>query len=158
MQSAGRTIESWAYSSLDASVDQSSAGEGDGPTSFLVDDDARNIFARSDVIGTRGNEPFDPEHLQGGHPDRTVDAGLCRRCGENHGAREKRVTIERIRRKGRLRRLPIISAKVTKGGRERRLEVGASDHLRKPVNTEQPLSICFKDVAASLIGGENARR
>jgi hypothetical protein len=158
MRSIGETIEFCANSSLEAGVEQSSAGGSDGATSFLMDDDAGNIFALTGVVGTRGNKRFDPEHLQGGYPDHGVDAGPCRRSSGYQDAGERRVTIERIRRHGILRRLPIIGAKVMKGDREKCLEVSASDYLAKPVNTERPLSICLEDVAASLIGGENARQ
>ena len=112
-------------------------------TVLLVDDDARNIFALSSVLerrgmrvltATTGTEAID---LIASTPDLAIvlmDIMMPQMDGYQ--------TIQAIRQKPELRRLPIIAltAKAMKGDREKCLEAGASDYLAKPVNTEQLLS------------------
>jgi CheY-like chemotaxis protein len=114
-----------------------------GRTVLLVDDDARNIFALSSVLerrgmqvltATTGNEAI---QLIDSRPDLAIvlmDIMMPEMDGYQ--------TIEVIRAKPGLRRLPIIAltAKAMMGDREKCLEAGASDYLAKPVNTEQLLS------------------
>jgi len=112
-------------------------------TVLLVDDDARNIFALSSVLerrgmrvltATTGTEAID---LVGSTPELAIvlmDIMMPQMDGYQ--------TMQAIRSKPELRRLPIIAltAKAMKGDREKCLEAGASDYLAKPVNTEQLLS------------------
>jgi signal transduction histidine kinase len=110
---------------------------------LVVDDDARNVFALSGVLERRkmkvltastGEEAI---RIAESTPDLSiilVDIMMPEMDGYE--------TIQRIRRSGRLRRLPIIAltAKAMKGDREKCLDAGASDYLAKPVNTEQLVS------------------
>jgi HAMP domain-containing protein/CheY-like chemotaxis protein/signal transduction histidine kinase len=112
-------------------------------TVLLVDDDARNIFALSSVLerrgmrvltATTGTEAID---LVASTPDLAIvlmDIMMPQMDGYQ--------TMQAIRLKPELRRLPIIAltAKAMKGDREKCLDAGASDYLAKPVNTEQLLS------------------
>jgi HAMP domain-containing protein/CheY-like chemotaxis protein/signal transduction histidine kinase len=112
-------------------------------TVLLVDDDARNIFALSSVLerrgmrvltATTGTEAID---LVASTPDLAIvlmDIMMPQMDGYQ--------TMQAIRQKPELRRLPIIAltAKAMKGDREKCLDAGASDYLAKPVNTEQLLS------------------
>jgi CheY-like chemotaxis protein/signal transduction histidine kinase/HAMP domain-containing protein len=114
-----------------------------GKVALLVDDDARNIFALSSVLerrgmrvrtATTGREAID---LIESTPELAIvlmDIMMPEMDGYQ--------TIQAIREKPLLRRLPIIAltAKAMKGDREKCLEAGASDYLAKPVNTEQLLS------------------
>jgi len=110
---------------------------------LLVDDDARNIFALSSVLERRGMRVLTA--TAGGEAiqliDSTPDLAIVLMdimMPEMDGYQ----TIEAIRAKPALRRLPIVAltAKAMKGDREKCLEAGASDYLAKPVNTEQLLS------------------
>jgi len=114
-----------------------------GRTVLLVDDDARNIFALSSVLERRGMRVLTA--TTGGEAiqliDSTPDLAIVLMdimMPEMDGYQ----TIEAIRAKPALRRLPIVAltAKAMKGDREKCLEAGASDYLAKPVNTEQLLS------------------
>ena len=114
-----------------------------GRTVLVVDDDARNIFALSSALERRGMRVLtattgsEAVALVEATPDLAIvlmDIMMPEMDGYQ--------TIEVIRRRPELRRLPIIAltAKAMKGDREKCLEAGASDYLAKPVNTDQLLS------------------
>jgi CheY-like chemotaxis protein/signal transduction histidine kinase/HAMP domain-containing protein len=114
-----------------------------GRTVLVVDDDARNIFALSSVLERRGMRVLTATN--GTEAIKLVEATpelsivlMDIMMPEMDGYR----TIQLVRRKPQLRRVPIIAltAKAMKGDREKYLEAGASDYLAKPVNTEQLLS------------------
>jgi len=118
-----------------------------GRTVLLVDDDARNIFALSSVLerrsmkvlaATTGNEAIS---LIESTPNLAIVL-MDIMMPEMDGYR----TIQAIREKPALRRLPIIAltAKAMKGDREKCLEAGASDYLAKPVNLDQLVSMLEK--------------
>ena len=112
-------------------------------TVLLVDDDARNIFALSSVLERRGMRVLtattgtEAIELIKSTPDLAIvlmDIMMPQMDGYQ--------TMQAIRQRPELRRLPIIAltAKAMKGDREKCLDAGASDYLAKPVNTEQLLS------------------
>jgi CheY-like chemotaxis protein len=111
---------------------------------LVVDDDARNIFALTSVLenldmevlgATNGRQAIETLN---GMPD--VSAVLMDIMMPEMDGYE---TIRQIRGDTRFRTLPIVAltAKAMKGDREKCLEVGASDYIAKPVNTEQLLSL-----------------
>ncbi|HVM92463.1 MAG TPA: HAMP domain-containing protein [Terriglobales bacterium] len=114
-----------------------------GKKVLVVDDDVRNIFALSSVLERRGmavltagtgRQAID---LLESTPDVAIvlmDIMMPEMDGYE--------TMQVIRQKSALRRLPIIAltAKAMKGDREKCLEAGASEYLAKPVNTDQLLS------------------
>ncbi|MBV9907274.1 MAG: response regulator, partial [Hyphomicrobiales bacterium] len=114
-----------------------------GRKALLVDDDARNIFALSSVLERRGMQVLTAttgrEAISILEADRGISIALMDIMMPEMDGYE---TIQAIRADPSLRRLPIIAltAKAMKGDREKCLEVGASDYLAKPVNTEQLLS------------------
>jgi CheY-like chemotaxis protein/HAMP domain-containing protein/GAF domain-containing protein len=114
-----------------------------GRKALLVDDDARNIFALSSVLERRGMEVLSAttgrEAIAILKDDRDVSIVLMDIMMPEMDGYE---TMQAIRSDPSMQRLPIIAltAKAMKGDRERCLEVGASDYLAKPVNTDQLLS------------------
>ena len=114
-----------------------------GRTVLLVDDDARNIFALASILerrgmrvltATTGNEAIEIVESTTEVAVVLMDIMMPEMDGYQ--------TIQVIRAKPALRRLPIIAltAKAMKGDREKCIDAGASDYLAKPVNTEQLLS------------------
>src|SRR6202035_4326263 len=114
-----------------------------GPKVLLVDDDSRNIFARSSVLERRGMKVLtsttgrEAIELIDSTPDLAIvlmDIMMPEMDGHQ--------TMQVIRANPEFGRLPIIAltAKSMKGDREKCLDAGASDYLAKPVNTEQLLS------------------
>ena len=114
-----------------------------GKKVLVVDDDVRNIFALSSVLERRGMTVLtagtgrEAIATLESTPDMAIllmDIMMPEMDGYE--------TMQVIRQKSELRRLPIIAltAKAMKGDREKCLEAGASEYLAKPVNTEQLLS------------------
>jgi len=114
-----------------------------GKKVLVVDDDVRNIFALSSVLERRGmsvlsagtgNEAIS---ILESTPDLAIVL-MDIMMPEMEGYE----TMQVIRQNPSFRRLPIIAltAKAMKWDREKCLEVGASEYLAKPVNTEQLLS------------------
>ena len=114
-----------------------------GKKVLVVDDDVRNIFALSSVLERRGMSVLTAGtgrqaiELLESTPDVAIvlmDIMMPEMDGYE--------TMQVIRQKTALRRLPIIAltAKAMKGDREKCLEAGASEYLAKPVNTDQLLS------------------
>jgi CheY-like chemotaxis protein/HAMP domain-containing protein len=114
-----------------------------GKKVLVVDDDVRNIFALSSVLERRGMTVLTAgtgrqaiETLES-TPDVAIvlmDIMMPEMDGYQ--------TMQVIRQKSEIRRLPIIAltAKAMKGDREKCLEAGASEYLAKPVNTDQLLA------------------
>jgi CheY-like chemotaxis protein len=114
-----------------------------GKKVLVVDDDVRNIFALSSVLERRGMTVLTAgtgrqaiETLES-TPDVAIvlmDIMMPEMDGYQ--------TMQVIRQKNEIRRLPIIAltAKAMKGDREKCLEAGASEYLAKPVNTDQLLA------------------
>ncbi|MFB5762977.1 response regulator [Paenibacillus medicaginis] len=116
----------------------------EGKNILLVDDDIRNIFALSSVLeGYRMNVTFAEngkealELLQG---DTKFDLVLMDMMMPEMDGYE---TMGHIRNMPEYERLPIIAltAKAMKEDRAKCIEAGASDYVKKPVQTDQLLSL-----------------
>jgi CheY-like chemotaxis protein/HAMP domain-containing protein len=110
---------------------------------LVVDDDVRNIFALGSVLERHGmtvvTAQTGAEAISIVENASDVSVVLMDiMMPEMDGYQ----TIQLIRQKPSLRRLPIVAltAKAMKGDREKCLDAGASDYLAKPVNTDQLLA------------------
>jgi len=110
---------------------------------LVVDDDVRNIFALGSVLERHGMQVVTAQTGQEALAtlEKLDDVAMVLMdimMPEMDGYQ----TIQLVRKRPRLRRLPIVAltAKAMKGDREKCLEAGASDYLAKPVNTEQLLN------------------
>jgi HAMP domain-containing protein/signal transduction histidine kinase/DNA-binding response OmpR family regulator len=115
-----------------------------GKRALVVDDDIRNIFAMTSLLEHHQMSVLSAEsgkdamRLLSLHPDLDVvlmDIMMPEMDGYD--------TMKAIRQDPRFKSLPIIAltAKAMKGDREKCIEMGASDYITKPVDSEQLLSL-----------------
>ncbi len=115
-----------------------------GKKILVVDDDMRNIFAVTSVLERQKMEVVYAETGQAGlqmlkdTPDVDVVLMDIMMPGMDGYA-----AMRAIRKMPQFKNLPIIAvtAKAMKGDREKCIEAGASDYIKKPVDTEQLLSL-----------------
>jgi len=115
-----------------------------GKKILLVDDDVRNIFALSSVLGEKemevevaenGKEALDKIEQSDGLDLILMDIMMPEMDGYE--------TMRQIRKKSEYQKMPIIAltAKAMKGDRQKCIEAGASDYLSKPIDVEKLLSL-----------------
>ena len=115
-----------------------------GKRILIVDDDVRNIFALSSVLGER---EMNVDVAENGREaleflDKTeqIDLVLMDIMMPEMDGYE---AMTQIRKKQHYKNLPIIAltAKAMKGDRQKCIEAGASDYLSKPIDVEKLLSL-----------------
>ncbi|RED30451.1 response regulator [Paenibacillus sp. VMFN-D1] len=116
----------------------------EGKKILLVDDDIRNVFALSSVLENYGMEVTFAENgreaidiLTGGQPFDLVLMDMMMPEMDGYEA------MRQIRQMPQFHKLPIIAltAKAMKEDRSKCIEAGASDYVKKPIQTEQLLSL-----------------
>lgn len=116
----------------------------EGKNILLVDDDIRNVFALSSVLeGYRMNVTFaenGKEALQILENNSNYDLVLMDMMMPEMDGYE---AMTRIRQMPQFEKLPIIAltAKAMKDDRAKCIEAGASDYVKKPIQTDQLLSL-----------------
>jgi signal transduction histidine kinase/ActR/RegA family two-component response regulator len=128
------------------------AGQLDGATVLIVDDDVRNVFALTSALEMHGmtvlyaDNGADGVRLLTEHPE--VDIVLMDAMMPEQDGNE---TTRTIRRNGRFADLPVVflTAKAMPGDRESSLEAGGSDYITKPVDLDELL-----EVMAAWVNGD----
>ena len=113
---------------------------------LIVDDDARNVFAISSILKTRGMTVISAEtgkvaiELLSQNPD--IDLILMDQMMPDMDGLD---ATRHIRNMPQFLSLPIITltAKAMKGDREKALAAGASDYITKPVDVQNLLAIMY---------------
>ncbi len=111
---------------------------------LIIDDDVRNIFALTSLLEQYEMEVIYAENGRDGiemlQANPNTDAVLMDVMMPEMDGYE---TTRAIRQQEKYRTLPIVAltAKAMQGDREKCIEVGASDYITKPVDTEQLLSL-----------------
>jgi signal transduction histidine kinase/HAMP domain-containing protein/CheY-like chemotaxis protein len=128
-----------------------------GSRVLIVDDDIRNVFALTHVLGRVGMPVVYAENGREGIEtlERQPDVALVLMdimMPEMDGYE----TIEAIRRTARWADLPIIAitAKAMPGDREKSIACGANDYVPKPVDVDRLLSVACALLAPEQGGGE----
>ncbi|MEV0278241.1 HAMP domain-containing protein [Streptomyces sp. NPDC050610] len=119
----------------------------DGSRVLIIDDDIRNVFALTHVLGRVGMPVLYAENGREGIEtlERNPDVALVLMdimMPELDGYE----TIDAIRRTPRFAELPIIAltAKAMPGDREKSIAVGASDYVPKPVDVDHLFTVALR--------------
>jgi signal transduction histidine kinase/HAMP domain-containing protein/ActR/RegA family two-component response regulator len=124
--------------------DTPAAGQLDGATVLIIDDDVRNVFALTSALELHGmtviysDNGSDGVRLLAEHPE--VDIVLMDAMMPDQDGYE---TTRAIRRNHRFADLPVVflTAKAMPGDRESALLAGASDYITKPVDLDELLEM-----------------